>query len=98
MPKRQFFALTDLRGMAWDEPTRWEKPWRLEISGAAPRDLMLPRPIGHCWWTEESERQVVYDMAGPTRWPLMKMGTSKLEDVIVYDRRGPPGAFEEVVS
>jgi len=28
----------------------------------------------------------------------MKMGTSKLEDVIVYDRRGPPGAFEEVVS
>ena len=77
----------------------WQRPWKLVVETGIPREPMLPHVVGHCWWTEESERENVHGLGGPGRWPRVKNG--KTDILWVLDRKGPSGclralSFEEV--
>eukprot|EP00435_Cladocopium_sp_Y103_P076123 s50_g77.t1 len=89
-------GISSLKPASWSEEGSWVRPHRLEISGPVPRDPMLPRPVGHMWLEADQEREMVYNIAGPIRWPLMKPGTQEMEPVLVYDRRGPPNALRKL--
>lgn len=66
-------------------------PHRMELLGGQARDPMLPQGVGHYWMDERSERKVLHGLGGPVRWPLFDDQEGALEDVYVYDRKGPPG-------
>eukprot|EP00435_Cladocopium_sp_Y103_P056630 s604_g19.t1 len=89
-------GISVLKGASWSDERSWVTPHKLEIHGPVPRDPMLPRPVGHVWIGPDSEREMVYNIAGPIRWPLMKPGTQEMEEVVVYDRRGPPNALRKL--
>eukprot|EP00438_Fugacium_kawagutii_P022124 Skav232871 [mRNA] locus=scaffold1881:25961:36237:+ [translate_table: standard] len=87
-----------LKAAPWDEERRWVKPHKLDVSGHVPRDPMLPQPVGHYWEEQDGERRIAYGMGGPIRWPLMKSGTRELEEVLVYDRKSPPGSLRRLTE
>ena len=84
-----------LRPLSWEETELWVRPEKLDVRGGIPRDQMLPQAVGHCWQKEEGEREVVYGMNGPGRWPLAEE-SGRLEDMVVFDRAGPPGCLRRV--
>eukprot|EP00435_Cladocopium_sp_Y103_P066762 s1381_g29.t1 len=73
------------------EDDKWTKPDRLEVESGIPRERMLPQPAGHVWWSEDGEREVIYNLGGPGRWPLFDEQRRQMEDTFVFDRRGPGG-------
>eukprot|EP00435_Cladocopium_sp_Y103_P028921 s3298_g7.t1 len=79
-----------LKPLASDD-AKWVKPHRLEVESGIPRERMLPQPAGHVWWTEAGDREVIYDLGGPGRWPLFDEQQRQMEDSYVFDRRGPGG-------
>ncbi len=91
-------ASTLLRTPSWDEKEAWYRPWKLEIEGGAPRNPLLAQVVGHYWNSEEGERRNVYGLGGPVRWPLYDPGSECLEEVFVYDRKGPPGCLRRITG
>lgn len=85
-------STTFIVGRAIDQEAElWVRPEKLDVRGGIPRDQMLPQAVGHCWRKEAGEREVVYGMSGPGRWPLAEE-SGRLEEMLVFDRAGPPGS------
>lgn len=62
---------TVLQAKDHDDPC-WVKPYKLELESGIPRDRLLPQPVGHLWWTQSGDREVVHGLGGPCKWPLMQ--------------------------
>lgn len=91
-------ASTLLRTPSWEDEEAWYRPWKLEIEGGAPREPLLAQVVGHYWEQEGGERRNAYGLGGPIRWPLYEKGQDRLEEVFVYDRKGPPGCLRRVTG
>ena len=75
----------------------WERPQKFQLEPGIPRVAMLPHPIGHLW--DGEERKVVHTVDGPLRWPMVEeKGSGRLESLLVFDRRGPPGHLRRLSS
>ena len=84
-----------LRAAAWEDTSRWVKPYKMELQGGQPRDPMLPQGVGHYWMPT---RVVLFGLGGPARWPLFDEEKGAMEDVYVYDRKGPPGYLRKLTN
>ena len=83
-----------------DEELVWRYPMRLELAAGAPRDPLLPHIAAHYWESPEV-RKNAHGFTGPGKWPLRSKEGPEYEELIFYDRCGPPGAlrclsYEEV--
>jgi hypothetical protein len=82
---------TLLKQKPWEDLV-WRKPVKLELESGIPRDRMLPCPVGHYMWSsEEEERRTCHSLDGPCLWPKLVAGSKSIEEVVIFDRRGPPG-------
>ena len=86
---------TLLRKKEWNDAC-WLRPARMELCGGFPHQPLLPQVVGHMWWSEDAERKNLHGMAGPGRWPLLEAPGGPLQDAVVFDRRGPPGAVRQL--
>ena len=53
------------------------------------QEVMLPVVAAHAW--VRGERQHVYSMSGPCRWPLLDQAEKKMQRVFVLDKAAPVG-------
>ena len=88
---------TILRKKEWNDQC-WMKPVKMEICGGFPHQPLLPQVVGHAWWEEDAERKNLHGTAGPGRWPLLEAPGGPLQEVVVFDRRGPPGAVRRLTT
>ena len=86
---------TILKKKEWNDSC-WVKPERLEVGGGVPYQPLLPQVVGHVWWGKDAERQNLHGTAGPGRWPLLTAPGGPLQEAVVFDRRGPPGAVRKL--
>lgn len=78
----------------------WRFPMKLEVTAGAPRNPLLPHIAAH-FWEEPEVRRTAHGMTGPGKWPLRSKEGADYEELVLYDRCGPPGAiraltYEEV--
>lgn len=85
-----------LQTPSWEDKSRWVRPHRMELLGGQPRDPMLPQGLGHYCLQNDKERMVLHGLGGPVRWPLFDDARGTLEDIFVYDRKGPPGHLRKL--
>ena len=83
-------AGTILKQKPWEDLI-WRKPMKLELESGIPRDRMLPCPVGHYFWEGEEERRTCHSLDGPSLWPKVRDGGKAIEEMVMFDRRGPPG-------
>ena len=89
-----------LEGRKKDEDLVWKYPMKLELAAGAPRDPLLPHVAAH-YWESPDVRMNAHGLTGPGKWPLRSKEGPDYEELIFYDRCGPPGAlrclsYEEV--
>ena len=86
---------TILRKKEWNDAC-WIRPERLEVGGGGPQQPLLPQVVGHVWWEKDAERMNLHGTSGPGRWPLLQAPGGPLQEAVVFDRRGPPGAVRRL--
>ena len=85
---------TMLKTKPWEDLV-WVRPMRLELESGIPRDKMLPNPVGHFFF-EEQERLTCHGIDGPAPWPKIDENNGQVRDVLMFDRRGPPGHMRKL--
>ena len=74
----------------------WKTPVRMQIESGIPRDRLLPNPVGHYYLEEDGERRTCHSLDGPCLWPKLQEDRKGIEDVLVFDHRGPPGCLRKL--
>ena len=85
---------TALKSKSWEEMVLM-RPMKLEVESGIPRDRMLPNPVGH-FFLEEQERLTCHGVDGPAPWPKIDENMGQVKDVLMFDRRGPPGHMRKL--
>ena len=55
------------------------------------QEAMLPVVAAHVWLEADGERQNVYSMGGPGRWPLVDSTEKGMQKIFVQDKAAPVG-------
>ena len=55
---------------------------KLETAIKVGQEVMLPVVAAHAWMTEDGERQHVYSMSGPCRWPLLEPVEKRMQKIL----------------
>ena len=84
-----------LERKAWSEELAWKVPMKLEVTAGAPRDPLLPHVAAH-YWEEPDRRRNAHGLTGPGKWPLRSKDEAEYEELVLYDRCGPPGAVRRL--
>ena len=85
---------TLLKSKPWEDMV-WRRPVRLELESGIPRDRMLPNPVGH-FFMEDAERLTCHGVDGPAPWPKIDEVTNRAKEILMFDRKGPPGHMREL--
>ena len=85
---------TMLKSKPWEDMV-WQRPIRLELESGIPRDRMLPNPVGH-FFMEDSERLTCHGVDGPAPWPKIDEVTNRMKEILMFDRKGPPGHMRKL--
>ena len=73
----------------------WMTPMKLEVTAGAPRNPLLPHIAAH-YWNDGEERRIAHGLTGPGKWPLRSKEGADYEELVLYDRCGPPGAVRRL--
>ena len=62
------------------------------------QEVMLPVVVAHAWTTEEADRQNVYSLSGPCRWPLADRAEKGMQRILVQDKAVPVGKVRSLAG
>jgi len=80
----------------WSDELTWKFPMKLEVTAGAPRDPLLPHVAAHYWWEGQEVRRTAHGLTGPGKWRLRSKESAEYEELVLYDRCGPPGAVRRL--
>ena len=75
----------------------WVEVEKFEMATGQGNHLMLPMVGAHVWISGNSERQMVYKMSGPGRWPLSRGENYMVEEIYVLDKHAPVGSVRRLL-
>ena len=71
---------------------------KYETAINAGQEVMLPVVAAHAWVEGEGERQNVYSLSGPCRWPLVDPTEKGMQRILVRDRAAPVGKVRSLAG
>ena len=71
---------------------------RYEAAINVGQEVMLPVVTAHAWIRQDGERQNVYSLSGPCRWPLTDSSEKGTQRILVQDKTAPVGKVRSITG